>query len=263
MAEVGVTFLGTGGGPLVVSKQIRSSGGIIVKAGGLQFHIDPGPGALVMGKFYGENLRSNSVILVSHNHLAHSNDVNAVISAMTNAGRDKKGILIASKEFVEQGLNQHFSDKLNNKITAEAGKSTEVGNTKIIFTKTEHSEKTGIGFKLLTPEFNLSYVGDTKYFNELPELHKDADILILNVLALKHSQTNLSVVDVEKILTKIKPALVILTHFSAELIDADPLYVARELQNKHEVQVIAARDGMTINPSSYSAQLKQKTLNLY
>ena len=42
-----ITFLGTGGDAFVIGKQIRASGGIILQAEGLQFHIDPGPGALV------------------------------------------------------------------------------------------------------------------------------------------------------------------------------------------------------------------------
>ncbi len=42
-----IIFLGTGGDPVVVGKQIRSSGGIVLKLDGLQFHLDPGPGALV------------------------------------------------------------------------------------------------------------------------------------------------------------------------------------------------------------------------
>ena len=55
-----------------------------------QFHIDPGPGSLVMAKNCGVNLRANTALLISHNHLNHANDVNAVISAMTYDGFDKK-----------------------------------------------------------------------------------------------------------------------------------------------------------------------------
>ena len=47
------------------------------------------------------------------------------------------------------------------------------------------------------------------------------------------------------------------------MLDADPIYEAREIQKQTGVQVIAAEDGMAIDPLSYSADLKQRTLNLY
>ena len=62
---------------------------------------------------------------------------------------------------------------------------------------------------------------------------------------------------------KIKPKLAIITGFGIKMIQADPLYEAREIQHASKVQVIAARDGLSINPISYSATLRQKTLSLY
>ena len=47
------------------------------------------------------------------------------------------------------------------------------------------------------------------------------------------------------------------------MIKADILNEARHIQKETGVQVIAAKEGMVINPISYSANLKQKTLNLY
>jgi len=40
-----IIFLGTGGDEYVVGKQLKGSGGIIVRVEGYQFHIDPGPAA--------------------------------------------------------------------------------------------------------------------------------------------------------------------------------------------------------------------------
>ena len=51
-----IIFLGTAGSTAVVSKQLRASGGIIIQVEDLQFHLDPGPGALVKAKEYGVNL---------------------------------------------------------------------------------------------------------------------------------------------------------------------------------------------------------------
>ena len=47
------------------------------------------------------------------------------------------------------------------------------------------------------------------------------------------------------------------------MLKADPLYEARGIQKKTGIQIISAKDGMTINPISYSAGLRQKTLRMY
>ena len=80
-----ILFLGTGGDSIVVGKQYRTSGGIILNLNDMQFHLDPGPGALIMAKMYGINIRENVGVFVSHNHINHANDVNAVIIAKTKA----------------------------------------------------------------------------------------------------------------------------------------------------------------------------------
>src|SRR5579872_3926013 len=42
-----ILFLGTGGARFVVARQIRASGGMWMRFGKTQIHVDPGPGALV------------------------------------------------------------------------------------------------------------------------------------------------------------------------------------------------------------------------
>ena len=69
--------------------------------------------------------------------------------------------------------------------------------------------------------------------------------------------------EVKKTAKKAKPKLAVLTHFGNKLMNTNPIYEARDIQKETGVQVIAAEDGMNIDPVSYSANLKQKTLNLY
>src|SRR3989344_5577259 len=95
-----IVFLGTAGDSSVTSKQLRASGGIIIQIDDLQFHIDPGPGSLVRAKEFSINPRATSAILVTHNHLNHANDVNAIIDAMTLGGFDRKGVLIANQSTI-------------------------------------------------------------------------------------------------------------------------------------------------------------------
>ncbi len=262
-----IIFLGTGGDCFVVGKQLRASGGIIIKAEDMQFHIDPGPGALARAKQYDVNLRENTCILVSHSHLNHANDINAVISAMTHSGLDKKGVLISNKIVINGDNNtgavllNFYKNCLEKYIIIKENQKIGVSDVEIRTTPTKHGIE-NTGFKIITPEFSLSYVSDTSYFTGLAEMHKGSDILILNIVNPSgiNSKINLNSDDAVKIITEVKPKLAIIQHFGIKMLEADPMYEAREIQKKTYTQVIAAKDGMAINPLSYSSSLRQKTL---
>ena len=64
-----IIFLGTGGDSYVIGRQLRASGGIILQLDEDQYHIDPGPGSLVMAKEAGINLRANTALFVSNNSI--------------------------------------------------------------------------------------------------------------------------------------------------------------------------------------------------
>ena len=87
-----IIFLGTGGDAYTVGKGSLSAGGIIIQVNDNQFHIDPGPGSLFMAKQMGINLRGNTAVLASNANIYNSNDINAVIDAMTYSGFDKTRI---------------------------------------------------------------------------------------------------------------------------------------------------------------------------
>lgn len=272
--QSGIIFLGTAGDGFVVGKQLRASGGIIIQDGGYQFHLDPGPGALVKAKEFGVNLRETTAVLVSHAHLNHYNDMNAVLGAMSHNGLDVKGVLVASESILgneEKGLPSHvtkFHKKCVEKsLTAYPGKRIGIENVEIQTFGVEHSDAFAVGFKLFMPNFVLTYPGDTKYSKELVEFCTKSDILILNTVFPRGTEqkerNNLTVDDTIKILQKAKPQLAILTHFGRKMLAADPLYESREVQKATGIQVLAATDGMVVNPLSYAASARQKTLQLY
>jgi phosphoribosyl 1,2-cyclic phosphodiesterase len=74
------------------------------------------------------------------------------------------------------------------------------------------------------------------------------------------AQDNLSIEDAIDLITAVEPRLAILTHFGNSVLDADPLHQVREIHKATGVQTIAARDGMVINPLSYSVDKGQRTL---
>lgn len=261
-----ILFLGTGTGPAVTGKGIRSSGGIILKSNDTQFHIDPGIGAIVKAAEYGANLRENTALLISHAHLNHSNDANAVIDAMTYGGLDKKGVAIANRTSLQgtddyaPAISSYHRNLLERYIAVNRNQRIAINDIEIHVITARHNEPNSIGFKFFTPEFTLTYTSDTVYSLDIAEQYLDSNILILNVPFSQKHESNLCVEDAIKIIQHVQPRLAIITHFGYEMVKADPLYEAREIQKQTKVQTLAAKDGMVINPILYALTGVQKTL---
>jgi len=266
-----IVFLGTGGDSYVVGKQMRASGGIVLQIDDDQFHIDPGPGALVMAKETNINLRANTALFVTHNHINHCNDINAVIDAMTYGGFDKKGVLVANRTAINGSvhltpfLHKYYRDCLERFIVLEEGKRVGINEIEVKAIKAKHSDPNAIGFKFITKNYTLTYTGDTIYSVETIPQYENSSILILNVpyLRKEEGKDNLCKEDAIKIIKKVNPRLAIITHFGINFLKADPLYEIREIQKATNCQVIAAKDGMVVNPISYAVEQSQKTLYKY
>lgn len=266
-----IIFLGIGGDSIVVGKQLRASGGIILQVGDNQFHIDPGPGALTQAKEYDVNLRNNTAVFSSHNHINHCSDLNAVIEAMTYGGMDRKGVAVCNKTVYNgnddyyPAISKFHKNCVERSIAIEEGQKLGINEIEIRALSAIHSEPHTIGFKFFTPKFTLTYTSDTGYDKTLAHEYKESDIIIFNVQfpgdMKKHHY--LCSDEVIKILKDVKPRLAIIQHFGIKMLNADPLNEAREIQKKTKVQTIAATDGMTINPVSYSTGLKTKKLSQY
>jgi ribonuclease BN (tRNA processing enzyme) len=109
-------------------------------------------------------------------------------------------------------------------------------------------ETYGLNFK--TSPRTISFITDTKFFPELPNLYR-GEILVIHVVRLKpigdEPIEHLSIEDVRSILKKAKPRLAILTHFGMTMVKAKPWVVAAELEKEFGLKVIAASDGMKID----------------
>jgi len=216
----------------------------------------------------GVNIRANTAVFVSHAHLIHSNDLNAVIDTMTYRGFDKKGVVVANKTVIngsddyQQRLFDFYKGCLERFIVLEAGQRVGINEVEVQALRCRHSDPHTIGFKFFTPKFTLSYLADTTYSLDLVEQYKGSNILILNVTNPKKSDSNdhLNCEDAAKIIKEVKPRLAIITHFGIKMLEADPLYTVREIQKQTGVQTIAAKDGMIINPLSYAIDKGQRTL---
>ncbi|MBU0461243.1 MAG: MBL fold metallo-hydrolase [Nanoarchaeota archaeon] len=260
-SQSSITFLGTGGGRFVMADQSRGTAGFIISVDGEQIHVDPGPATVLRAAQHHVNLHDTTVILVSHEHVDNSNDLNLVIDVMTNGGTEKRGTLITTEKVVDEILTRYHKNALAKLITIKPEKKVKLQKmiVKAIPTK-NHGD--AIGFVITTPKFILGYTSDTAYFPEMAKYYGKCNILIINnsMPFNKRLKNHMSSDDTVKLLQKIKPSLVILTHFGNSILEANPLYEARAIQKKTGVQVIAAVDGLSIEPTSYSANAKQKNL---
>lgn len=265
-----IMFLGTGGDSIVVGKQLRASGGIILKFKNNIFLLDPGPGSLIRMKQQNVNPRELTAVFVSHNHLNHSSDVNAVLSAMTYSGIDKRGILVCDEESIHgsekayPSISKFHRGLVEKFIVMRPGMKVEINNVNIEALPAKHT-KTSLGFKFTTEEFTISYTSDTELSKEVIDTHKKSAVIIINCkypFGLSQ-QGHMSSEDVANFLDKTKPKLAIITHFGVKMLDADPIYEAREIHKKVECQVIAAKEGLVVNPISYTSSISQKRLDSF
>ena len=242
-----ITFLGTAGARIMVSKQLIASGGIWLNLNGTEILLDPGPGSIVQAtkrKFRPDKL---SAIILSHRHLDHSADLNIMVEAMTEGGFKPRGWLFAPADALgtEPVIFSYLKDYLDGIELLKEGKSYSIGN--ISFTtpiRHIHPVETyGILFK--SSGHTFSYIADSRYFDGLCDSY-GSELLIMNVLLVEARDfiDHLSISDAEHMIKELKPKVAILTHFGMGIWRARPWEVAQRLSQQTGVRVLAARDGM-------------------
>jgi phosphoribosyl 1,2-cyclic phosphodiesterase len=249
-----IKFIGTAGARFVVSKQLRSSGGVWLSVGKTNLYIDPGPGALVRCLNSKPKLEPSTLdgILLTHKHLDHSGDVNVMIEAMTEGGFKKRGVLFAPEDALEEDpvVLKYVKKYVETIEMLKENSEYRIGEIRFSTAqKHQHRVETyGINFKI-SPH-TVSLIADTKFFPELPNLYR-GEILIIHVVRLKpvvdEPIDHLSIDDVKTIIKKVKPKLTILTHFGMTMIRAKPWEVASELEKELGLRVIAASDGLKLD----------------
>ncbi|MBW6462319.1 MAG: MBL fold metallo-hydrolase [DPANN group archaeon] len=250
-----IQFLGTAGGRTSVSKQLRTSGGIYIETSGKKLYLDPGPGALIHSRKNNIPIETLDAILLSHVHQDHTNDINTMIDAWSEGGKNIKGTLIGSIsaidgfEDIEKIVLNYHKNHVKKIIAMVENDSTDIGQVHITATKTQHSDPKGIGFIIKGEYKILSYIGDGCYFEGLEEYHKNSDILIVNNIfprsrtdADKKIGYHMDTYGTLKLINKIRPELVILQHFAQTILAIGPENEAKWLEEQSGVKVLAAKD---------------------
>ncbi len=250
----------------MATKGLKHSGGIILKYDETQLHIDPGIGAVNQALKNKVNLRENTAVLMSHSHLNHSGGINEVLAAMSHNAQDQTGVLLSSQEALSR-ITEFHKKCVERIITAQPDKKIGIQELDITPLKCLHNEKEATGYKIQTPEITITYSGDTDYSRHIAKQYENSDVLILNVQhtgeVKEKGEKGLTVKDAINIIEQVKPELTIITHFGQKILQQNPVYIAREINLKTGLRVIAADDGMTIDPRAYFSKIRQKTLNFF
>ena len=250
-----IIFLGTGGGRFSAINQRRMTGGFrIDNLGGKNYHIDPGPGALVRTYQFGLDPRNIDGVFVSHAHTDHYNDAEILIEAMTRGMTQDQGHVIGSKSVISgyekwgPCISSYHQSK-SKILELEEGDVRTFNNCLIKATPTSHGDPVGIGFQIDFKGFKISYTSDTAYFPELSKAHENADILIVSVLrpggrAIKGHMCSSGFV---KLINEVKPKLAIMTHMGLKMISNNPIAEAKRITRMTRVKTLAAFDGMSLD----------------
>ncbi|MFX0188054.1 MAG: MBL fold metallo-hydrolase [Candidatus Hodarchaeota archaeon] len=255
-------ILGSGGGRHHIRTQHRATGGYLYKFNGIQAHIDPGPGAIVKINQYNEDPIKTELFIVTHVHIDHFNDINAIIEASREVLHDrsynyfKKGTLITTKDTLKF-ISKYHQNMLKDVISFKAGDKFNYKGVEIIGTKVIHSPNIeGFGIRFNLKDYSLAYSSDTMVFDGFTEQFSGVNILILNLLRPDSitCKRHLCTDEVIPFLNKINPPLesLIITHFGS-FMDGPrstknhvPSQVKKLKEQTNIKKIIAAKDGMKI-----------------
>ncbi|WP_456402587.1 MBL fold metallo-hydrolase [Persephonella sp.] len=253
MLKDSLTFLGTGGGRVVVFRQIRYSGGMWLNIDNVNILIDPGPGSLIRIYEFGFDPRDIDIIVVSHRHLDHCSDLNAVIEAASDSKKNPVEMLIAPSDVVEGDdpvLLKYLKDAVKTIHKTEEG--MEVSFKKIkIKSPLEHIHEGAktFGLEFLSKDKTFSYIPCGKFFEKMLTAYTtNSDLMVFNTTFPKPTEGyyHLSIVDVEKMIKKYRPKKAVITHFSIPMLKANPEKLAKKIEKTLNIPVTAAKDGMKI-----------------
>jgi len=237
-------FLGTGGGRFVTLSQLRWTGGFRVE-GKQAIHIDPGPGALRAYHHFSFSRKLDAIFL-SHSHLDHVNDVNAIIELMTRGATRKGGVVFGDREAL--GYVTPYHAELVELRSFKPGDKAEIAGFNLEFTATEHSKK-GLGV-IIREKHSIWYSGDTEVLEEHFKIK--VDVAVLNVLRPWGDRFpgHMTSDQAAEWGLNTKPKLIIIQHFGRKMLNAGPEKEAKRIEEYSGVRTIAARDGQTFDIDS-------------
>jgi len=254
--QIEITLLGTGGGRFATITQKRRTAGIRIISEDMNFHLDPGPGALVHSISEGLDPQKLNAVFVSHCHPDHYTDAEVLVEAMTRGTAKKRGVLVASRsvlhgneigfEPVVSNYHQRMPERV---VEALPNMNFQIGNINVSVTEARHTDPDTVGFRFKDSEFgSFAYTSDTEYFEGINKHYEGVRLLMLCVMrpAGKPWKGHMTTNDAIKIVEEAHPEQAVLTHFGMQMIFRGPAREAELIEKETRVPTIAAKDGMQI-----------------
>lgn len=261
VSSVRIKFLGTGGGRFTMIHQRRATGGMVFYdhsgevADPLTLYIDPGPGALVYSVKEGISLEELDGLIVTHAHLDHCNDAEAIIEAMTNGCKKERGVLIANSTILRgaktngeeytQVISDYHQNAVECTIEVKEQQSVRIKGREIQFFLTEHGDPNTMAFKI-DSEQTIGFITDTDFFEGINTFFSGCDYLVMNVLRPvgRKWEGHLNIEDAANILNAVTPDMAILKHFGYSMLYSSLKKQEEFLENKinEDTKVLFAED---------------------
>jgi len=227
-----------------------------LRLGGTQIHVDPGPGALVRALSHVPpcNPRELDAIVLSHKHLDHAGDVNAIIEAMTAGGFRRRGALLCPPDAVEGEPTvlpyaQKFVERVE-RLQAHDG-PYQIGDVELR-TSIEHIHAVQtFGLHFRHGDLRVSYLPCGRYFDGLAQDYAAAqpDVLVVNVLRYRDTMDadHLTWDGARSIVEAVRPKVAIFQHFGTKMLEQNPARLAQEIEDDFGIRAIAAYDGLEVD----------------
>jgi phosphoribosyl 1,2-cyclic phosphodiesterase len=254
--KASILFLGTGGARFVVARQLRASGGMWMRFGETQIHVDPGPGALVRALTHVPpcNPRELEAIVLSHKHLDHSGDVNVMIEAMTSGGFRQRGAIFApSDAFDDEPVVLPYARCFVARVERLEPSSGpyRIGDVELFTSmRHEHAVQTH-GLHFVHGGMRVAYLPCGRYFDGLAAdyAERHPDVLVVNVLRYRDEMNvdHLTWFDARRVIAEVRPRVAVFQHFGTKMLEADPVRLAARLEDELGLRAIAAYDGLTLD----------------
>jgi ribonuclease BN (tRNA processing enzyme) len=250
-----IRFLGTAGTRFIMLSQRRSSGGIWFSYGPSRGVIDPGPGSLVRICEASPQLSPIDIntLILTHRHIDHSSDLNALAEGMTLKSREPRGFVLLTRDCFEDGdsiLLKYLAPRIKKIAFHEDGTTAEPAQG-VTIESVEHSHHGVQCYGLIfrcehLPSWGL--ISDTAPLEHFPERYRECELLIINVALAypRYRLDHMSMTDAESMLAYMHPKMTIITHMGSDLLDMGEQAISSRLSSCG-ARIVAARDGMIIN----------------
>ncbi len=247
-------MLGTG---TCIPSPYRAPAGIVIRSGECNLLFDSGSGTLMRLTKAGISYQKLYALCYTHTHPDHVIDLVPILQAfhIASPNQRKSPLLITGPDgfrdfmtqladifgswMLAQSIPMNIYELMHGQLTLPCG---------ILKTAPMEHSRPAIGYRLeIAPNGPvIVYSGDTDYCDEMVELAKWCDVLILECSTPNENKKtgHLTPAHAARIAAKSRAARLVLTHFYPEMDDVD---IIGQCQGIFDGEIIPACDGMKIN----------------